>query len=538
MKKVLRGLILFITTFLLLTGCGNNDQTSSSSDGGLFSFGKAGSDLKIVAGSEIEVLEPMIQAYANENNITIEIDYMGSLDMMNLMQTGEMEYDAVWPASSIWIDMGDTQAILVHEAPTSLTPVVFGIEKGLADSLGFNQSEVYLKDIAQAIEEDKLSFAMTSATQSNSGATAYLGFLTAISGQEQLTSEALDDPDLKEQISQLLEGVDRSSGSSNWLVDLYLNGDYDAMVNYEQLIIQTNEELESQGKEALSLVYPVDALSFSDSPLAYVDKGNQAKEETFLAFQDYILSDEGQDLIEQTGKRSANGIVREANRPIFEKWGIDLDKTLSPVPMPQASVIQKALTSFQTEFKKPALTVYVLDFSGSMYGQGHDQMMAALDQVLIPENASQHLLQGTQDDVTYILPFNENVMEAGRADGNGQELKSLYNQAESLPPGGGTALFEAVLAANDLLISEHGDQMDQYQPAIVVLSDGEANGYLTVDEAIDHLSASDYDIPVFTILFGDANPDELEPLAAATNARVFDGRDDLVQAFKSVKGYN
>ena len=46
------------------------------------------------------------------------------------------------------------------------------------------------------------------------------------------------------------------------------------------------------------------------------------------------------------------------------------------------------------------------------------------------------------------------------------------------------------------------------------------------------------DIPVFSIMFGDAREDQLEELANLTNARVFDGREDLIGAFRSVKGYN
>ena len=46
------------------------------------------------------------------------------------------------------------------------------------------------------------------------------------------------------------------------------------------------------------------------------------------------------------------------------------------------------------------------------------------------------------------------------------------------------------------------------------------------------------DIPVFSITFGDADPSQLEDLAALTDARVFDGTKDLTEAFRSVKGYN
>lgn len=42
-------------------------------------------------------------------------------------------------------------------------------------------------------------------------------------------------------MTELFSGVDRSSGSSEWLANMFLEGGYDAMVNYECLIIRTNE---------------------------------------------------------------------------------------------------------------------------------------------------------------------------------------------------------------------------------------------------------------------------------------------------------
>ena len=43
---------------------------------------------------------------------------------------------------------------------------------------------------------------------------------------------------------------------------------------------------------------------------------------------------------------------------------------------------------------------------------------------------------------------------------------------------------------------------------------------------------------MISIMFGDADDSQLNELAKLTNARVFDGRSDLIGAFRSVKGYN
>lgn len=67
-------------------------------------------------------------------------------------------------------------------------------------------------------------------------------------------------------MKELLRGINRSSGSSGWLKELFLNGKYDAMVNYESLILETNKILVSRGEEPLYLVYPIDGIVISDSP--------------------------------------------------------------------------------------------------------------------------------------------------------------------------------------------------------------------------------------------------------------------------------
>ena len=538
MKKILSVLL----SLILLTACGASpsEKQANSSSHFTTSF-TSGDPLKIVAGSENKELEPIIEEYAKNNKQSIEIDYLGSLDIMRMLSDEEIKYDAAWPASSIWLNMGDTNHILKYQETTSQSPVVFGIKKSLAEELGFVGRDVTVKEIIDAINSGKLKFTMTSATQSNSGASAYLGFLNALAAEKDgLTSEDLQNEDLQNEIISLLSGVERSSGSSNWLTELFLSGDYDAMVNYEQLVIATNKALEDDGKEPLYLVYPVDGLSISDSPLAYIDRGDEKKEEAFRKFQEYILSDEAQSKIEATGKRSAYGTVREENRAIYNKnWGIDLDKTLSPIRFPRADVIMEALNMYQSEFKKPAFTIYVLDYSGSMdANDGYVQMNEAMNQVLVPENARANLLLGTKKDITYVIPFSDGVLGVLEAKGNGDELESLYTDlSENYRTQTSTSMYEAIDEAVNIL-NDNKEMLKDYSPAVVVLTDGKANGRMRFDELNDSYARLNYDVPIFGILFGDAVEDDLKEIATMSKARVFDGRSDMIKAFQNVKGYN
>lgn len=537
-------LLLVVTGLLFFTACGLTKKKEETSDhkASFTTIAGRGEPLRIVSGSENKVLEPIVEEYAAKSNKKVSLTYLGSLDIMKRLQAKMTDFDAVWPASSIWLQMGDKEHRLKHQATTSVSPVIFGIKKSLARELGFvGRKDVKMEEIIQAIRSGKLKFAMTSATQSNSGASAYLAFLTAFSKnpKEGLTMEDLENEQVKEKIKTLLGGVNRSSGSSNWLVDLFLMGDYNAMVNYEQLIIQTNQKLVGRGKDPLYAVYPVDGLSLSDSPLAYVPQGEgkeqEQKEQDFLKFQEYILGAEAQKKIEETGKRNSFSKISAENKGVFKaEWGIQADRILSPIRFPKSKVILEALQRYQVEFKKPAYTIYLLDFSGSMAGKGHDQMMQALEQVLDSHKAKANLLQGTEADRTVIIPFASQPGRPSSQDGN--RLEDLLEGVKKVSIGGGTALYEAGLKALDMVKEEK--QIDSYTPAIVLLTDGLANGMKNVKDLERAYRALGRDVPIFSIQFGNADREELDKIAELTHARVFDGRKDLVEAFRAVKGYN
>ena len=306
------------------------------------------------------------------------------------------------------------------------------------------------------------------------------------------------------------------------------------MVNYECLVIQANQELEAQGREPLYVVYPADGLTIADSPLAYVDQGDEEREELFLKLQEYLLSEESQSAIQRTGRRSSYTGVNQENREVFrEDWGLQPERVLSPMRMPEADVLFQALDLYQTEFKKPSLNIYCLDYSGSMSGEGNQQLEEAMEQLLIQSNAQEHFLQASSREVNVLIPFAGEVLGVYTALGNGRELEELNTVAEDLEPGGGTDMYAAAIQGLEEL--EKYD-LSQYTPAVILLTDGKSGG--SYQDFAKAYEAFGVQVPVFSILFGDADESQLETLAQLTNARVFDGREDLTGAFRSVKGYN
>lgn len=546
-KQIKRIFLCILAGMMLLTGCGAGSgagQGEERQDSGQKKGEQdsqeitrvPGGRIRILSGSENQELEDIINACSEATGVDIQMEYKGSVDIMRELENGATDYDAVWPASSIWVSMGDTGHLIKHSQSISMTPVVFGIRESLAEKLGFVGEKVSVNDILTAIRDGEMSFCMTSATQSNSGGSAYIGFLYALLGkQEGLTSEDLQKPDLQADIRELLSGVERSSGSSDWLKDMFLEGDYDAMVNYECLIIDANQQLEEEGKEPLYVVYPYDGLSIADSPLGYVDHGDAEKEEAFLAVQEYLLSDKAQAEIEATGRRINAGGVSKENQDVFNSdWGIDTERILSPIQMPEAAVLTEALNVYQTSFKKPSLNIYCLDFSGSMSGTGEEQLKEAMAQILLQENARKNFLQANAGEVNEVVFFDDTILDVqAAADDSDEALAELNQKVADFQIAGGTDIYRA--AAEALEIAS-GYDLTNYTPAIILMTDGRSNyNYSNFEEVWNRYEE---DIPIFSITFGDADPSQLEELAKISGGRVFDGTKDLTAAFRSVKGYN
>lgn len=508
-----------------------------------------GMSLKIAAGSESKEIEPLIRQFAEKHKCDIHIEYKGSVDMMLDLASPGCPYDAVLPANSMWIRLGDKSLHRTSdEASIMRSPVVLGVKKSLAQRLGWIGEDVAVADILAAVRAGDLHFAMTSATQSNSGASAYMGLLYAFAGRPQvLESSHLMDPSLNKDIRDILGGIERSSGSSGWLKDLYIKkaDSLDAMYNYEAMVIAANQELTRQGKEPLYVIYPVDGLAIADSTLAFVNKqGNGDKKPLFLALRDYLLSPEVQKEIFRTGFRT--GLIgmnpEDVDKKVYNpNWGVDLNRTISPITWPRPDVIQQALTLYQTEFRKPSFTVYLLDVSGSMRGEGLPQLKKAMTGLLDPQSAEKFMLQTGRNDATVVVAFSDGPRPVAHMEGNApNELRRVMGEIHALNANGGTNIYAAVQQAL-VIMKQNSERMEGSLPSIILMTDGKSNKG-SLDELMQQwrgLNAPFALPPVFGVTFGEADDAQLKELAELTSARVFDGRKHgLMHAFRSAKGYN
>ena len=505
--------------------------------------------LAVVAGSENKTLEPLMLDWAKANGVDLTLTYLGSVDISRELNKGTATaYDAVWPANSLWIQLGDTGKVVKDAQSVLRSPVVLGLRKSIAVKLGWvGRTDVTVQMIETAAEQNAFRLAMTSATQSNSGASAYFGFLYALAGSpDVLTMANLADPKLQDGMRKLLAQVDRSSGSSGWLKDaLVANPDaYDAMFNYESTVLEADQALVAAGQEPLYIIYPANGLSVSDSPLGYISKGDAAKEKAFAALQGFLLSAETQKKISDLGRRT--GLIGvsadQADPQVWRaEWGADLKRDLSPVPTPGADVIGEALSLYQTELRKPSLTVWVLDISGSMGGDPIAKLKQAMSLLLDKQAAAVNLLQPSRRDVTIIIPFNDQVMTPFTVVGdNDADLRKALRMVNNLEAGGGTDIYAALdTALQQLQVYEDNGTLFNYLPAIVAMTDG-ASDLGNRDIFLNDLAKSKFgrDVPIHAISFGAADMDQLTALTTASIGRLFDSGGDLASALRQAKGYN
>lgn len=487
----------------------------------------------IITTPENKVLENTIKEYADDKDIKVAIEYKDNLEIVDALNSGE-KYDAIWTSNSIWLDMLDSSVRTSNLKSTSITPIVFGVKKSKAEELNLIGKDVTMNDLLNLIKDGKLSFSMANPVMTNSGASAYLNILSTLAGNpEVLKSEHLKDEILQEKLKSFFKGLERTAGDEDFLEESFVNGNYDAAVSYESSIISINKKLVNSGKEPLYLIYPIDGVSICDSPLVYMNNGDEGKKQNFLDFQEYVLSSEGQNVLAGLGRRTwYGGITDKVDKSVFNPdWGIDTTKYISSVKYPSKDVIKEALLLYQDLFRKPVHVVFCLDYSGSMYGEGINSLIESMEYIF-GEDAVTNMIQFSSRDKIDVIPFSSGAYEYWSTD-NGKETDDILNKIKTYEVRGSTALYDAAILALELLKNE----TDDYNTSIIVMTDGEVNvGYFY--ELKNKYQKIGKDIPIYSIMFGNANEKQLKEIADLTNGKVFDGKEDLVNAFKLVRGYN
>ena len=491
-------------------------------------------DFTIISSYDYKVFEDEVVKYGRKNNIDVKFKYMGDLDIVDELNAHSSDYDAVWISNSMWLYMLDNNYLHSDSKSMGISPVVFGIKKSKAKELGLINKDVTNTDILNLIKEKKIKYVMNSVTQTNTGATAYLGFLTSLAGNpEVLTEEMINDQKLIDDLKNVFSGVERVSGDESYLNEMFLNSDdYEAVISSESSLINLNKELKSNNKEELYFIYPSDGVAINDSTFAFIDN-HRDLEEKFLKLQNYLLSEDGQKLLADNGIRTwYGGVSNNPNKKVFNSdWGIDTKEYLNVTRFPSKNMITSSLNLYIERLRKPTHVVFCLDYSGSMYGDGREELVEAMNYILDYQRASKDSLQFSEYDKITVITFSSKVNNIWHS--SGKDTGELIKNIEAEDVTGSTALYYAINDGISILDKES----DDYTKTIIAMTDGEVN-VGSFSELVNKYKNSRKKVPVYSITFGDAKESQLERIAELTNSKVFDGKKDLLKAFKEVRSYN
>ena len=252
------------------------------------------------------------------------------------------------------------------------------------------------------------------------------------------------------------------------------------MVNYEAVILRANEKLAAADK--LTLIFPRDGMISADYPLMLLNADKRA------AYTQLVAVLKGTAF--QRDALSA-AFLRPANPEVAAASALP-SAAVAELGFPnRLDVIDAVLGAYQAQWRKPATSIFVLDLSGSMKGQRLSSMRDALkllsgaDSSNTAATASARYSAFQSRERVVLITFANEVsapvwvrfeadkIEAARA--------QLRRQADAMVADGGTAIYSALAAAEDLARQELQREPDRFV-SIVLLTDGESNTGLKVDE--------------------------------------------------------
>ncbi|MEV1173303.1 substrate-binding domain-containing protein, partial [Nonomuraea sp. NPDC049784] len=228
--------------------------------------------LRVLAGSEIKDLEPLLQRAEREAGVRVKLTYTGTLDGAEQVASGRADgrLDATWFSSNRYLSLIDgAQARLSTQTKVMVSPVVLGLKPAKAAELGWDKGSVSWADIAAAAGDGRFSFGMTNPASSNSGFSALVGVAAALSGADgALSTEQVGTVTPK--LKKFFSAQRLTAGSSGWLADAYARDPrVDGLVNYESVLLGL--------REPLTIVYPSDGVVSADYPLTLLASAPEDK---------------------------------------------------------------------------------------------------------------------------------------------------------------------------------------------------------------------------------------------------------------------
>jgi Ca-activated chloride channel family protein len=517
---------ILVAALAMLSGCSDHAEQAPVA-------APRPADLRILAGSELKDLEPDIKGAARTVGLTVDLSYSGTLDMVDRINAGE-PFDAILPPNGAYPVLALTRKPLAREK-LFYSRVALGVKTSKARALGWDRRAPTWIEVVQAVKDHKLVYGMTNPTSSNTGMSALFAVASAIAKKtEDLSVDEVD----REKLKDFLAGQKLTAGSSGWLAEAYVRDQarLDGLVNYEAVLLRLNEQ--PGLSEPLTVIYPQDGVISADYPLMLL---SETKRQAFEQLVAALRSDAFQ------AGPVARMFLRPSDPNVSRSAKLSGDAVAELSFPNRLEVIDAVLAAYQSELRRPATSIYLLDVSGSMRGKRIEQVKNALAVLTGAEGNSvtARFVRFQRRERVVLVPFSSAPWEPARfaledAKTEADSYQALRNYAATLQARGGTAIYSALQTAYTLASQELARDPDRVV-TVVLLTDGENNRGLSYEEfrtSVETQASAGLRVPTFPILFGEASSVELDEIARLTGGRAFDGRSaNLANVFKEIRGY-
>jgi Ca-activated chloride channel family protein len=513
--------------------------------------------LQVLATSDLRDIEPLQDMVQKATGVKLRFRFGGTMESTEAVLTGKADADLAWFANAKYL-LADTQgqARVKLQEKIMLSPIAVGVSESAARKLGWDDparaARVNWKDIAQAARSGRLNYALSNPATSNQGFMALLGVVAAASQKtDGLTAADVD----RAAIAAFLKGYKLPGDNSTYLSEKFIEqqGTYvNAFINYESWLLSLGQS--GKLREKLVLVYPHEGVSTADYPLMLL---NDARRDDYLKVVAYLKSEPAQLwLARQTLRRPISPEVAAKVADILPSQGMRVELPFSP----DRALADGLIDAYLNEFRRPIASTFVLDTSGSMERDGRQrQLVQALHYIAGADRSlTGRIAKLTNRERLWMQPFadqpyglQEFEVPGGSRSARGVQvqedseakqkvLADVRDFSDGLRMRGGTALFDAVIVS----LRHMADQKAKdpaYQYSVVAFTDGENNQGRSFEQFKRDYALLPEDarsIPVFMVLFGEANEQQLRELVKVTGGRLFDARKTpLYSVFKDIRAY-
>ena len=314
--------------------------------------------LRVLAGSELADMGPVLDEAAAATGVRLEMQYTGTLEGAETVAGGRADgtADALWFSSNRYLETLPEARDRIDTATRIMgSPVVLGVRADRARELGWDRAPVTWSQVAEAAGTGRFAFGMTDPSSSNSGFSALVAVAAALDD----SGRALDPAAVErvgEPLTTFFSGQRLTSGSSGWLSDAYVRratgGDagppLDGIVTYEASVLELNRS--GRLPEPLTLVVPSDGVVSAEYPLTLLRSAPPEARAGLARLTDHLRRPEVQQRIVETTARRA-GVPGVAPPPEAAR------ATLVELPFPSdKATLDALLTTYLDRVRRPPST--------------------------------------------------------------------------------------------------------------------------------------------------------------------------------------